>query len=65
MNEPERDVLALAKAIQRKVAQETNVWIKLSLFEDLISEIEALRRRVKKYSLADIKKRAETREETK
>ena len=59
------DVLDIAKAIQRKVASDTSVWIRLSLFEDMIAEIERLRRRLNKASVVDIRKRAEAREEGK
>ena len=38
--------LARAKAVQAKVASDTNVWLKLDLLEDLINQIEKLQRRV-------------------
>jgi len=42
----EDDVLARAKTLQRYVANQTTVSIKMALLEDLIAEIEALRARL-------------------
>ena len=36
------DALAAAKNVQRKVTNETRVWVSLSLLEDLIACIEQL-----------------------
>lgn len=40
------DALNRAKLVQRKVANDTSVWLKLDLLEELIAEIETLQHRV-------------------
>lgn len=36
------NILERAKALQRGAADTTNVWVKLSMLQDLIAEIERL-----------------------
>jgi len=61
------DILAIAKGIQRKAAIDQKCWVTLAFIEDMIAEIERLRRRLAKTqkpaTVVDIKKRAEAREE--
>lgn len=58
--------LARARSIQARVAGETNVWMKLDLLEDLISEIEQLNHRVEALSenhMKPVRERALKRQE--
>lgn len=49
------DILERAKALQLNIACETQMWIKLDLFEAMIAEIEMLRQHQMPRAISSIK----------